>query len=111
MIKKSFTEDPLANREGALKAVRDLEIVKLSDIHDKCRSDFSPTTVVVATSAVGLKSDLHSAMFLDQGLPKILHSLIPPHAHTHGNFCRQEQINIVDAILSFSGVPLAHLEI
>jgi len=35
----------------------------------KCRSDFSPTTVVVARSVVGLKSDLHVHLFPISHMP------------------------------------------
>jgi len=44
----------------ATRNLSDLEIVKLSDTHNKSRSGFNPTSNYQSTPAVGLKPDLHA---------------------------------------------------
>jgi hypothetical protein len=47
------------NKRDYLVSFRGLEIIKLPDSCDKCRSDFSLTAGLAATTVVGLKTDLN----------------------------------------------------
>jgi hypothetical protein len=53
----AFTEQGVSMLSAVL---RDLEIAKLPDTHNKSRSGFNPTSNYRPTPAVGLKPDLHA---------------------------------------------------